>query len=68
MTRVSAVVSVPRVLLVDWKECVIYMEFVTCATLRDAMASLDIDKVKKVGIMIGGDLAKIHDLDLIHGM
>ncbi|MCX6748945.1 MAG: AarF/UbiB family protein [Candidatus Pacearchaeota archaeon] len=62
--KLSTTVNVPKILNVDEKTKEITMDFIQGKKLSDNLESLDWKKIAKV---LGQEIAKIHDSDLIHG-
>lgn len=58
---------VPKVLKIDDKNCAIEMEFIDGKLVKDILDGLSKGEKKKICMEIGKKIAKLHDLDIIHG-
>ena len=65
--KASKVVPVPELNEVDERTKKIKMEFLTGKRLSTYLDSLPLSKQKKVCKQIGGNVAKLHDIEIIHG-
>ena len=59
--------NTPHVFLVDEDTCVIEMEFIDGGLVKDILNDLDADKRKRLCLEIGGNIARLHDKNIIHG-
>ncbi len=67
LTKASQVIPVPKVTTTDRIKEILYMEFIDGLKLSDNLDNFDIKKQKEICKIIGENVAKIHDKELIHG-
>lgn len=64
LEKVREIVNVPKVIDVDKKEAIISMEFIDGDRLSQVLEKADYKKIAKI---LGRDIAKLHDNNIIHG-
>lgn len=57
----------PKIIDVDQKNMIIKMDFIEGETLRDIFDEMPTNERKKICIEIGNNIAKLHEIDIIHG-
>ncbi len=65
--KASKVIDVPRVIEVDEEAKEIVMDFIDGKKLSDNLDKFPLEKQKKVARLIGENVAKLHNSDIIHG-
>lgn len=65
--KLKNVVKVPQIYMADFVSGTIYMEYFTYPQLQEAISYMPFNELQAIGSKIGSDLAKIHDMDVIHG-
>ncbi len=64
LEKTQKIIHVPKIISSDEAKAKIEMEYIEGKKLADSLEKLD---YKKIGKMIGKQLAKLHDSDIIHG-
>lgn len=67
LIRASKIIDVPEVKNMDESSKEITMAFIKGKKLSDNLDSFQIKDQEKICIQIGGNIAKLHDADIIHG-
>ena len=67
LEKVSSVIRVPKVIKVNEKEKEVIMQFIEGKKLAEHLNSFPLEKQKLVLKNIGEEVAKFHDIDIIHG-
>lgn len=67
LEKVSSVIRVPKVIKVDEKTKEVIMQFIQGQKLAEHLNSYPLEKQKIVCRKIGEEVAKFHDIDIIHG-
>ncbi|MBU4502398.1 MAG: Kae1-associated serine/threonine protein kinase [Nanoarchaeota archaeon] len=67
LEKSAKVINVPKVLDYDESKYRVTMEFIDGKTLRDVLDDLPTDKRKDTCKQLGNEIAKIHNINLIHG-
>lgn len=67
LEKSSKLINAPKIFNVDEIDKEIVMEFVNGKRLSDHLDSFPKDKAKSLCIEIGKAIAKLHDIDIIHG-
>lgn len=67
LEKASKVISVPRIIKADEEKKEIVMDFLRGKKLSENLDSFSLNKQKNISEIIGNNIAKIHDSDIIHG-
>lgn len=67
LLKASRVIDIPEIKNVDEKSKEIYMEFLEGKKLSEYLDSFSLKEEKKICRIIGKNIAKLHDADIIHG-
>ena len=67
LLKASKIIDIPQIKMVDEKNKEISMEFLEGKKLSGHLDSFSLDEQKKICRVIGEDIAKLHDADIIHG-
>ncbi|MEK6897210.1 MAG: KEOPS complex kinase/ATPase Bud32 [Nanoarchaeota archaeon] len=67
LLKASKVIDVPEMKNMNEESKEIYMEFLEGKKLSEYLDSFSLEDQKKICRIIGGNIAKLHDADIIHG-
>ena len=67
LEKASKIISIPSVIKIDEKTKKIFMEFISGKKLSDNLDFLPLKRQKEISKIIGTNISKIHDGDIIHG-
>ena len=67
LEKASKVIPIPSVKKVDEKRKNIYMDFIRGKRLSESLDKFELKRQKEIFKIIGKNIAKIHDIDIIHG-
>ncbi len=67
LAKISTIVNVPKIIRVDEDEAIIEMEFIDGQRLSECLEKLKKEELKKIASLLGKDIAKLHDHNIIHG-
>lgn len=65
--KASKIISVPKIIKADEKTKEIIMEFIEGKKLSEVLDFFPLEKQKEICKIIGKEIGKIHDLNIIHG-
>ena len=60
-------INVPIVYDVDDEKMIIEMEYIKGVLIKDFLNNNDLDEILKISDLIGQDIARLHDNEIIHG-
>src|SRR3989344_2387624 len=67
IAKISALINVPKIISVDEDEAIISMEFIEGQRLSECLDKLEKKEREKIASLLGRDIAKLHDNNMIHG-
>jgi len=67
LERAGKVISCPKVIKIDDKDMEIVMEFIDGKKLSRELNNFELKEQKEICKKIGQEVAKLHELDIIHG-
>jgi len=67
MERISKIINVPKISKPDEKNKEILMEFIDGLKLSENLDKFNLEEQKKIARKIGQDVAKMHDVNVVHG-
>ena len=67
MLRKAVFVNVPKVYSVDEEKMIIEMEYIKGMLLKDFLNGKNLNEILKIADVIGDNIGKLHDNNIIHG-